>query len=295
VKNPTELKNPTEILSYLKNDTSHYRIYDLSGFVPQNKLPEYNLETVTGYDIFILKDYQSFTNLIGNKSGLYVSNLPIEYMGANEITNTKILDLLNVKYLLTQESANISGYSLAYEKKDFILERDYDPFKQYSNKTLDLYIYKNTKALPRAYLMGTAKTIYNHSLVLNELNSDQYDPKEYIIIEKEPPAGHKNVPLSEEVDIGYYSPNRITLNVTLDKPMFLVLSEVYYPGWKAYDNGNETEIFRTDYILRSIWLDKGIHKIVFSYEPRSFQIGKTVSIITLISLICVFIFLQFFR
>ena len=58
----------------------------------------------------------------------------------------------------------------------------------------------------------------------------------------------------------------------------MVLSEIYYPaGWQAFVDGAETEIFRTNHILRSVMVPGGTHEVVFAFEPRLYAIGWTVS------------------
>ncbi len=59
----------------------------------------------------------------------------------------------------------------------------------------------------------------------------------------------------------------------------LVFSEIYLPfGWKAYIDGTETEIYKTDYFLRSVVVPQGIHKVEFIYAPATYYTGKTISI-----------------
>jgi len=58
-----------------------------------------------------------------------------------------------------------------------------------------------------------------------------------------------------------------------------VFSEIYYPaGWTAYIDGNETEIYKTDYLLRSIVVPPGHHKVEFKFHPASYYTGKNISI-----------------
>ena len=70
----------------------------------------------------------------------------------------------------------------------------------------------------------------------------------------------------------------------------MYLSEVYYPaGWKAYIDGNPTEIYKTNYLFRGIVVPKGKHKIEFKFEPETFYTGKKIAIGTNIVLILLFI------
>ena len=54
---------------------------------------------------------------------------------------------------------------------------------------------------------------------------------------------------------------------------FLVLSDSFYPGWKAYIDGIETKIYKTNGIARGVFVDPGVHMIKFVYSPLSFRTG----------------------
>jgi uncharacterized membrane protein YfhO len=66
-----------------------------------------------------------------------------------------------------------------------------------------------------------------------------------------------------------------------NKARFLVLSDNYYTGWKAYVNGEEKQILRVNYTLKGFLLDKGAHEVTFVFKSLSFIIGAYVSLITL--------------
>ncbi len=58
----------------------------------------------------------------------------------------------------------------------------------------------------------------------------------------------------------------------------LVLSEIYYPaGWKAFIDGKETEIYKTNYALRSVFVPVGKHTIEMKFESPAFERGKLIS------------------
>jgi len=56
-----------------------------------------------------------------------------------------------------------------------------------------------------------------------------------------------------------------------------VLSEMWYPGWVAYDNGQPVPILRTDFILRGVWLDAGHRSVVGVYRPSSLYWGLRIT------------------
>ncbi|MFQ5674516.1 MAG: hypothetical protein ACE5G1_01355 [bacterium] len=58
------------------------------------------------------------------------------------------------------------------------------------------------------------------------------------------------------------------------EPALMVLSEIYYPaGWKAYVDGDVAKIYKTNAILRSIFLKPGEHEIRFVFESGAFRLG----------------------
>ena len=58
---------------------------------------------------------------------------------------------------------------------------------------------------------------------------------------------------------------------------FLVLSDTYFPGWKAYVDGKKAKIYRANYAFRAIPLTAGAHEVEFVYDPLSFKLGAAVT------------------
>lgn len=77
----------------------------------------------------------------------------------------------------------------------------------------------------------------------------------------------------------YYSPNKVVVEVTNDRPGFLILSEAYLHGWKTYVRGKETQIMIAFSTLRSVALTElGKHEVIFVYLPVSHIIGAAASL-----------------
>lgn len=200
------------------------------------------IENITGVHSLYIKDYRDFIWAIGTHE-----NKPYEsFFEINDIQYPIFLDLLNVKYTI-----------------------------------VDNELSKNLNFLPRAYLVPNA-IVLPKQMILNKLKEKNFDPKYQIIIQKKPDVSLTNPSSFNEIKIFHREPNKIKLKASLEEPGFLILSEIDYPGWKAYDNGKEAKIYNADYILRSIYLSKGTHDISFVYKPISYKIGKTISLLTLI-------------
>jgi len=77
-----------------------------------------------------------------------------------------------------------------------------------------------------------------------------------------------------------------TIEVCTETPGILTTRESYWPGWTATINGVMQPVYEVNYLYRGILLDAGCSKVVERYEPKAFQIGRNISLITLALLSC---------
>jgi uncharacterized membrane protein YfhO len=77
----------------------------------------------------------------------------------------------------------------------------------------------------------------------------------------------------------------ISLEVNSSQAGWLVLSDVWYPGWGASLDRKEIPIFHADYLFRTVNISAGDHIIIFDYHPESFVIGTYLSIFSIIIII----------
>ncbi|MEA3492919.1 MAG: YfhO family protein [Candidatus Margulisiibacteriota bacterium] len=85
-------------------------------------------------------------------------------------------------------------------------------------------------------------------------------------------------------EIVQYTPNEVVIVADAGKNELLFLSDRYYPGWKAFVDGEEVKIFRANNFFRSIKLEPGEHKVRFVYDPLSLKIGFFITLSTILLL-----------
>ncbi|HYK92111.1 MAG TPA: YfhO family protein, partial [Acidobacteriota bacterium] len=87
-----------------------------------------------------------------------------------------------------------------------------------------------------------------------------------------------------EVRLTSFQPNQLRLSATLKRSSFVVLSEVYYPGWEAYVDGQPVPLLKADYILRALPVPAGEHDIAVRFRSRTLRWGLVISLLSIVAL-----------
>jgi hypothetical protein len=132
-------------------------------------------------------------------------------------------------------------------------------------------------ALPRAYLTSRYEVCRPADALARFVAAD-FDHMHSVLLEEEPPLAQGSSESSlRPADIVSYAPERAVIKADAVEPSLLVLSDTFFPGWKAYVDGAEVPILRANYLFRAVVLPAGVHEVVFEYHPTSFRAGLTVS------------------
>ena len=259
------------LIEKLKEKGEPFRILPVGDQRTANWYMYHDIQNVNGYHAAKIKIYQKllerfdmpngfFKKYIKVVQGKYAWKRPSEISERQMNIGQTFLKLTNVKYI-------VSPYILP----DTTLELVVPPSTRGANGILQ---YK--QALPRIFFPQKNIQIEGEENILNYMTSGQFDPSITAILEEKPPF---QIETSNEsrATIKDYDLHDIKIEAEIKTPTQMVLSEIYYPaGWKAYVNGQETKIFKTDYVLRSIFLNPGTYIIEFKFNPKTFQTGRMI-------------------
>lgn len=254
----------TEVVKYLKKQKEReiFRIYPAET-QDYNWYMYHQIQSILGYNPAKLKIYQ-------------------EMLEGFQL-NQKMLSMLNTKYIVTNKGS-LPGYRIVpgfQNKQPMLLESPYvQPRAFFVNQ--DTVIMRSV-----AGAAATDPRKAHRDKIFRFMKSALFNPHETAVLEESAPFKIEMSP-ENRVKISHYDIHKIELHAEVAKPAHLVLSEIYYPaGWKAYIDGQETKIYKTNYILRSIFLQPGTHKIEFVFNPLMFNLGLWLSIGTFIVLLSV--------
>jgi hypothetical protein len=199
------------------------------------------------------------------------------------LVHPKLLNYMSAKYLW------VSKRYLA-QNKETISEN----FSEITRSSSLIYaddlnlLFLNPEALPRVYVVGKSVVVEDDEKALTLLASDDFSPTEVVILSDGPQRGDADSILAagrSTVVIDSAEPEAITITAEMENDGFLVLTDQFYPGWEALVDGEKVEIFRANYLFRSVALSAGRHEIVFRYRPMSFRLGATLSLAGLLTML----------
>jgi hypothetical protein len=171
-------------------------------------------------------------------------------------------------------------------------EKELDNLK-YMGQFEGMHFYENENVLPRAFVLHAAKNVDSLGDTLSELQKGFDFRRGALVtvkdrsmnIPEEPlPADemiHRDLHTVETATIRNYSSNLVEIEVNTAGGL-LVLSDLFYPGWKAKVNGVESAIVRTFGALRGVVVPGGSSQVVFSYRPSSISLGIFMSVVSLV-------------
>lgn len=87
---------------------------------------------------------------------------------------------------------------------------------------------------------------------------------------------------NQEIEITNYAPNEMTAQGNVSANGYLVFSEAFVPGWRAFVNEQEVGVTRANHLFRAIPISAGAHQVRMIYEPMPFRVGAWMSGITLL-------------
>ena len=269
-------------------------------------IPWYHgLHDIRGYDSIILAQYANYMLAIEGQGELLYNRIAPIY--GLENLDSPLLDLLGVRYVMTEGQIPNADYQLVYED--------------------EVRIYENMDVMPRAFALPRVQAI---SGAATPEKLRDLDPRQTILLDESTMSG----PLPAITDTTWplqpasvvaYAPNTVFVDVEMPGDGWLLLADSYFPGWKAYrsnlytatedgqlagpepaipdpkfepDDETELQIVRADGNFRAVFLEEGAHRVRFKYTPMSFKLGlygSFMAAVVLLLLVLYWLWGRFYR
>lgn len=234
----------------------HYRVLDLArGSLTGNGITSYFHKSISGFHAAKLQRYQDVIDRYFEGNGIMRSQ--------------RILGMLNTKYIVRPEGAvvkNLDACGHAWFAKHLQVLPDADS----ELTALGTLNTKDSAIVQQAY-----------SAPLQGIDFSKIDP-------------------AATIQLSHYHPDRMTYLYTSATDQLAVFSEIYYPeskGWNVYVNGQRyAGLTKVNYLLRGIKLPPGKDvKLEMRFEPKSYLVGSTVSMVASALAFLAFVFGLFWQ
>ena len=225
-----------EVDQFIQRDPDKdYRVVDLTQAPKYDPVTPFFHKSVWGYSAARLKRFDEIIDMQFSKS-----------------LNQDILDMLNTKYIISQ-----------------------DPQSQ------NLSMKRNETACGNAWFVKGVNYVKNADEEMQAITA--FAPKDAAIVDqrfkKLIDEKATAVDPNGTIKLTHYSPDDMKYESSSATSGIAVFSEIYYDkGWKMYVDGKEQPYFRADYILRAAQIPLGNHKIEFVFHPASYYTGETISL-----------------
>jgi O-antigen/teichoic acid export membrane protein len=272
---PTLLDYRPPVLDFLKQDTGLWRLatYDPRGQKTMNMNSSWwnGLQDMRGYDSMFPKQYLRYVQSIEQQNDYFDNRVgPVRDARA---LDSPMLDMLNVKYVITEDPIPNTKFTLVYDK--------------------EVRVYRNEAVAPRTFTLPQSCTVYAE----DELAAlGQYDPRQYVIVSPDLSGLKESATCAlRPATVTVYKSNEVWIDVQTDVPSWLVLGDSYFPGWVAYvrpwkageEQEKELTITRADGNFRAVQLEPGTWTVRFRYSPLSFKLGAFTTFIAGVVLVLI--------
>jgi hypothetical protein len=243
------------VVDFLRNQEGDYRVLSFpQTFTNQNYLALYDIPQVFGYHGNELKRYDEYSL----RNWLQSARSNREYQQRyRDFLYGRRFDLMSIGYLAAPADIN-----------------DYKFQPVFSSGRV--HINKNKLALPRARIVYNYEVILDPDSAVARVDQDDFDYRNSVVLDKEP---NKTVPKDSAVyvtaEITNNEINRFDIIANTPNPGILVISDNYYPAWKATVDGDPAEILMADGNFMAVALEAGDHMVHIEFDSVYYNASST--------------------
>ena len=253
----TEMKpfaQPSETDKAILKDTTYYRVLNLSTNTFNENETSYWHKSIGGYHAAKLRRYQELIEtyiqfeMSNLSSGLSEAGGDMSEFNSDHI---RILNMLNTKYFI---------------------------FPLQGGGTIPV---QNPYAMGNAWFVDNVRYVGNANEELDSLAVVDLHKTAVVNLQF---AGQVKAPSqasvadsTRSITFKHYEPNELIYEINSQAGGTVVFSEIYYPEWQAFVDGEEVPVGRADYVLRAINVPGGKHTVRLLFEPKSVTITETIA------------------
>src|SRR3989344_2179300 len=178
-------------------------------------------------------------------------SLPPKNSRFSSLQNQNLFSMLNIKYIFS--SFKLPNFKLIYETTA-------------TEKNIPVYIYENSRAMPRIYFAKNVKYVNSKNAFEELLKVKDFHDSILIECQKDCPS---LVPSSKfqisGLKIEESQSQLVKIKTKTDQGKWLIYSDANLPTWEATIDNQLTPIYTANYLFKSVFVPEGEHEVIFKY------------------------------
>ncbi|MGD0266693.1 MAG: hypothetical protein ABSD47_17320 [Candidatus Methylomirabilota bacterium] len=230
------------------------------------------LQLISGYEPFNLRHYQQYFGMM--QSGRERREDATVWTDLIRVARWDLLDALNVKYLLAPFPLQLPPDR--FEPVGSFRNQPVFVFYQ-GVERIDVFAYRNTHVLPRVFWAERVVVAPDENHMRSEVLRG--DLSGVAVVEGTgPTSGFSQGSTSDHAKVVEAADGYLTVEAESQTSRFLVISEIWHPGWRALLDGRPLPIVRADLALMGAWLPAGRHRLVLEFRPLHWRTALSISV-----------------
>ena len=140
------------------------------------------------------------------------------------------------------------------------------------------FLYQRTSSLPRFFSAPAPELLTARKQALEKIKSSGLNLKKWWLSCSEENCPKKDfLNLSScakaKIKLEKEDTSQLILDLNYQSAGWLVIIDLYYPGWRAYLDGSEVPLYPANYLFRAVPIPAGRHRLKMVFQPRSFALG----------------------
>ena len=234
-----------------------------------------DLQLITGFDPWNFRHYQAYVALMEGlpESGPSRAVVWIDFPG---LARPDMLDALNVKYIVASKRLPLpeDRYELAARFPDQPTFAFRDGLER-----KDVFVYRNRTCLPRVFFAERVLKAVDDRNMRERVGRADLRSTAVVLSAGHVPTAPAGDP-QDRATVRAARAGRLTVGTSTANLRYLVVSEVWHPGWRATLDGKPVELLRTDMALMGLWVAAGPHEVQLTFRPVYWRLGLTVACVS---------------
>jgi hypothetical protein len=222
-----------------------YRIFPLEEF-QANEFVYYGIPSIGGYHAVKMANFQAYLDDVG-------------------ISSRPLIDMLATRYFISERNLPLAGLR---------------PLTKIDKKVISL----NQQALPYARFVEAIGISSDRDSIRTALKNGSLDVRRLAIVEApnaELQTQTFRLDSSSTITMSERHAQLMRFQLNNPNPGFIVIAEMHYPpGWRAYVDGQETEMYLVNAGLMGVAVPANSNELLLRYEQPSFYLARTISRLT---------------